>query len=87
MAKKQSSAAAASVKQNRALEVWKQFRRNKGAMVGLVILILLILIAIFADVIWDYEQDIIATNSKSRLISPCAEHPFGNFRTQHEFPA
>ncbi len=39
MAKKQSSAAAASVKQNRALEVWKQFRRNKGAMVGLVILI------------------------------------------------
>lgn len=77
MAKKQSSAAAASVKQNRALEVWKQFRRNKGAMVGLAILILLILIAIFADVIWDYEQDIIATNSKARLISPCAEHPFG----------
>ena len=42
-----------SVKQNRALEVWKQYKRNKGAMVGLGILIILILIAVFADVIWD----------------------------------
>jgi peptide/nickel transport system permease protein len=66
-----------SVKQNRALEVWKQFRRNKGAMIGRGLLIILILIAIFADVIWDYDTDVIATITKNRLTSPNWEHPFG----------
>ena len=66
-----------SVKQNRALEVWKQYRRNKGAMIGLVILIILILIAVFADVIWDYETDMTAMQVGDRLLKPCLEHPFG----------
>ena len=66
-----------SVKQNRAREVWKQYRRNKGAMIGLVILIILILIAVFADVIWDYETDITAMQVGDRLLKPCLEHPFG----------
>lgn len=43
-----SSKEKSSVKQNRLLEVWKQFRRNRGAMIGLVVLIFLILIAVFA---------------------------------------
>lgn len=55
-----SSKEKSKVKQNRFLEIWKQFRRNKGAMFGLVVLILLILIAVFADVIWDYDTDITA---------------------------
>ena len=55
-----SSKEKSSVKQNRLLEVWKQFRRNRGAMIGLVVLIFLILIAVFADVIWDYDTDITA---------------------------
>ena len=66
-----------SVKQNRALEVWKQYKRNKGAMVGLVILIILILIAVFADVIWDYDTDITAMQVGDRLLKPCLAHPFG----------
>ena len=35
-----SSKEKSKVKQNRFLEIWKQFRRNKGAMFGLVVLIL-----------------------------------------------
>lgn len=66
-----------SVRQNRLLEVWKQFRRNKGAMFGLIVLILLILVAIFADVIWDYDTDIVGMNISDRLMSPCLSHPFG----------
>ena len=66
-----------SVKQNRFLEVWKQFRRNKGAMFGLIVLIFLILIALFADVIWDYETDIIAMQVGDRLAKPSLAHPFG----------
>jgi len=66
-----------SVKGNRLLEIWKQFKRNKGAMIGLVVLIILILIAVFADVIWDYEADIIAMQVSERLVKPCLAHPFG----------
>lgn len=66
-----------SVKQNRLLEVWKQYKRNKGAMFGLAVLLILILIAIFADVIWNYETDIIAMQVSDRLAKPSLAHPFG----------
>lgn len=72
-----SSKEKSSVKQNRLLEVWKQFKRNRGAMIGLVVLIFLILIAVFADVIWDYDTDITAMQVGDRLLKPCLAHPFG----------
>ncbi len=65
------------VKQNRLREFWKQYRCNKGAVIGLVILILIILVAIFADVIWDYDTQVIGNNAAERLISPCLAHPLG----------
>ncbi len=74
---KNTQTAAGSVKENRVLEVWRQFRRNKGAMIGLVLLVLLVLVAIFADVIWDYENDIIQMQIGNRLAAPSWEHPFG----------
>ena len=46
-------------------------------MFGLVVLILLILIAVFADVIWDYDTDITAMQVGDRLLKPCLAHPFG----------
>lgn len=74
---KNTQTATSSVKENRVLEVWRQFRRNKGAMIGLVLLVLLVLVAIFADVIWDYENDIIQMQIGNRLAAPSWEHPFG----------
>lgn len=77
MSKKVREKKLQEVKQNRLKEVWRQFRHNKGAMIGLVITILLILIAIFADVIWDYSTDVIGMNVSERLQSPGLSHPFG----------
>ena len=37
-------------------EFWHQFRKNKGAMIGIVILVVLLFISIFGDYIWDYKQ-------------------------------
>lgn len=74
---KNTQNAAGRVKENRALEVWRQFRRNKGAMIGLSVLILLILVAVLADVIWNYETDIIEMRIGNRLSPPSWEHPFG----------
>lgn len=60
---------------NRFLEIWKQLKKNKIAMIGLVILIMLILMAIFADKIAPYgydDQDISRKN-----LFPCPAFPFG----------
>jgi len=58
-------------------EVFHRLRKNKGAILGAIIILILILMAIFADVIYDYETDIIGQNLKQRFIKPCWEHPFG----------
>lgn len=56
-------------------EVWKRFKRNKLALGGLVVLIFLIIIAVFAPYITPY--DYAAQDYKSRLIFPNAKHWFG----------
>lgn len=56
-------------------EVWRRFRRNKQAMIGMVMLLILIFAAVFADFIAPYDplkQDII-----NRLQPPSAGHFFG----------
>ena len=56
---------------------WRIFRKNKAAMVGLVILTLLLLVALFADVIADYDAQAISQNRRERLDPPGSEHWFG----------
>ena len=58
-------------------EVWRRLVRNKGAMIGMAITILLALLAIFADVIFDYDTQVVAQSLKDQFIFPCWEHPFG----------
>lgn len=58
-------------------EVWHRLKKNKGAVVGGIIILLLIFLALFADVLYDYETDIVAQNLEQRFIAPCWEHPFG----------
>ena len=60
---------------SQAAEVWKRLRRNKMAMVGLFLLILLILCAVFADWLAPYgydEQDVMR-----KFTAPCREFPLG----------
>ena len=57
-------------------EIWRRYKKNKAAMVGLVILIFIILIAVFADVIVPYEKCIEQVGSES-LQGPSADHWFG----------
>lgn len=58
-------------------EVWHRLKKNKGAMIGGAFVLLLVLLAIFADVIYDYDTDIVMQNLQERFIRPCLEHPFG----------
>lgn len=61
----------------RSLQIWHQFKKNKGAVIGLIVLCLFIIIAIVSNIIWDYDTDITGMNSAERLIKPCLNHLFG----------
>lgn len=63
-------------KKNNAIEIFKRMKRNKMAMLGLVIFSVIILTAIFADVIVPYDKAL-EQNIGNRLQGMSAEHIFG----------
>ena len=66
----------AEKKRSQLLEVWRRLKKSKVAIVGLVILIFLTFIAVFADLLVDYnvaiKQDLV-----HKLQGPSAEHWLG----------
>ena len=64
-------------KNSQAREVWRRLTKSKTAMFGLVILTMMILVAVFADVICDYEEDAIAQHMDAQRLPPSSEHWFG----------
>jgi peptide/nickel transport system permease protein len=58
-------------------ETFHMLSRNKAAMVGLIFLILLILLAIAAPLLFDYDSQVIAQDIPSRLQWPSSRHLFG----------
>lgn len=67
-----------AVKRNSpAYEIWRRFKKNKAAMLGLGIFLIMVLLAIFADVICDYDTQVIAQNVSNRLKAPSTAHWFG----------
>ena len=65
------------VKKSRIQEIWHQFKKNRGAVVGLVVFIFIIIIAIASEFMFDYATDIANLNAINRLQPPSAAHPFG----------
>lgn len=57
--------------------VWRQLRRNKGALVGLFLLLVIIIAALLAPVIYDYNTDVIGLNVRERMQSPSLRHLCG----------
>lgn len=64
-------------KRSMSAEIWQRLVRNKMAMLGLAILLILVLSAIFADVIADYDTKVVAQHITERLQGPSAAHWFG----------
>lgn len=58
-------------------DVWKRFLKNKLAVAGMVVFILLLLVAVFADVLVDYEGVALHQDTSIRSEKPSSEHPFG----------
>ena len=74
-----SKEAAATTKKARsqAAEVWRQFRRNKGAVAGSAIVLVIVFIALFADVLLDYDTQVIGQNVADLLQWPNTNQWFG----------
>lgn len=58
-------------------ETMIRLSKNKGAMIGLAFLILLVLMSLSADLLYNYQTEVIEQNIKERLLWPSMEHPFG----------
>jgi peptide/nickel transport system permease protein len=56
-------------------EVWRRLKFNKAAMIGLLVMIVLILTAVFAEVIAPYGFD--DQNLQERFLTPSAKHFMG----------
>ena len=59
------------------MEIWHRLRKNKAAMAGLVFVVIITLLALFAGVIANYDTKVIKTYPKERLQRPSLKHPFG----------
>ena len=64
-------------KQSQLADIWFRLKKNRAAMIGLTIITIIILAAVFADVIADYDGRVIAQFPKERLQPPSAQHWFG----------
>ncbi len=63
-------------KKSRAKEIWRRMKKNRLAMVGLVIIAIFSLAALFADVIADYDGQALY-QGYDRLLKPSDSHWFG----------
>ncbi|MCH4889023.1 ABC transporter permease [Acidaminobacter sp. JC074] len=64
-------------KRSQYADVWRRLKKSRTAMFGIVLILAFIAMAIFADVIADYDNDAIKLNVLERLEGPSAKHWFG----------
>ena len=57
-------------KKSRSQMIWRQFRKSRTAILGLCVLTVFVLFAVFADVIEDFDTRAIATNQQARFETP-----------------
>ena len=65
-----------SRKRTQLAEFWRRYRKNKTAVIGLILLVLIVGMAIFADLIVPYEKCIEQVGA-DRLQGPSMAHFFG----------
>lgn len=61
-------------------EIVHRLRKNVGAMIGAVIVLLVILVALTCDLWIDYDTEVIAINGSQMLQHPSAQHIMGTDR-------
>ncbi len=60
----------------RGQEVWRQFLKNKGAVIAMIFLLVMFAVMIFAQLYYDFKEDICVVSTEV-LLKPCLKHPLG----------
>lgn len=68
---------AAYKKRSLVAEVWRNYKKSPSAMVGLVVIVLIFIAALYAQFAYDYNADIVRQNIRSRFLRPSSEHLLG----------
>lgn len=63
-------------KQNQFKEIWRRFKKNKGALIGLGILIIILFVLIFTGLFIPYEM-VANQDLSNKLAPPSRDHIFG----------
>ena len=64
-------------KRSQLSNIWRQFKKNKLALLGLGIFSTLVFIAVICPLFISFDNDVIQQNNKIRLQYPSGEHLFG----------
>ncbi len=64
-------------KRSQFAEIWRNFRKNKGAIVGICVIALIVAATLYINLTIDYKSKIVRQVASERLQKPNAEHPFG----------
>ena len=59
------------------VDAWRRLKRNKMAILGLVVFLTLCVVSLAAPLIFNYESDVIGIDVRNRLQPPSADHWFG----------
>ena len=76
MSKNMKATSAKPKKRSQFQETMRRLSKNRSAMLGLAIILLVILISVGASIFYDYDTQVIAQVG-DRLVKPCWQHPFG----------
>lgn len=60
-----------------AAETWRRLKKNKGAIIGLIFLSILVILAIASGFFYNYNTNIIGQNIADRFKGPSLQHWFG----------
>lgn len=74
---KNGDTTAARKKMSRSKETWLRIKKSKSAMLGLAVMSIIIFIAIFADVLVDYQGQVVVPNIKNKMLAPSRAYPLG----------
>ena len=77
MAKKQQPETGERKQRSQWAEVWHRLKKDKGAMLGLTVVLLIVFAALAANILLDYDTDVIGMNTRERLQAPSSAHLLG----------
>ena len=75
--KSESDAKSKYKKESQVLSIWKRYKRNKLAMIGLVVFLVMLIISFSSSIYLDYGDDVVRQNLRERFQSPSLMHILG----------